>query len=186
MNLQSLSSRRSLVRLSALLALSACDPDIDLAPGDTLHPTPANAPPADAAIITTDSEPQGLSAEALDQWRAARDVLLGAHVTLALGTNEDEGPELFGGILDAAFDRDGNVLVLDAISYEVRTFDRDGRHRGSFGQQGEGPMDFDGTLQSLEVLEDGRLVVGIRGIGMKVLPPLRERTSIRIWFPCCR
>ena len=164
-------AQRPLLALLVLHALSACDPDINLQAGETLHPTPENAPPADAALITTDSEPTGLSPDALDQWRSARDMLLGARVTLALGSNAGDGPELFGGIGDVAFDRDGNVLVLDVLSYEVRTFSPDGRHLGSFGQEGEGPMDFDGTLQSLEVLEDGRLLVAMR-MAMKTFSPV--------------
>ncbi len=69
-NQQVLSTRRLPPPLLALLALSACGPDINLEAGETLHPTPENAPPADAALITTDNEPMGLSADALDQWRA--------------------------------------------------------------------------------------------------------------------
>ena len=111
----------------------------------------------------------GLSADALDQWRAARDMLLGARATLALGTGAAEGPELFGRIGDVAFDRDGNVLVLDAVNYEVRTFGPEGRHLGSLGGHGEGPMEFPGNLHSLEVLEDGRLLVGMRATGQGAL-----------------
>ena len=153
-----------------LLALSGCDSEINLRAGETLHPTPENAPSADAAVITTGSEPAGLSAEALDRWRGARDLLLGAPVALALGTMRDEGPELFGLIGDAAFDLDGNLLVLDALSYEVRIFALDGRHLGSFGQEGEGPMDFPSDLHSLEVLGDGRLLVGMRAAMKSFVP----------------
>ena len=154
-----------------LLALSCCDSGINLRAGETLHPTTENAPTADAARITTDSEPPGLSAEALDRWREARDLLLGAPVALALGTSSEEGPELFGRIGDAAFDLDGNLLVLDPLSYEVRTFASDGRHLGSFGQEGEGPMDFPGEPQSLEVLPDGSLLVDMRA-AMKSFAPV--------------
>ena len=154
-----------------LLALSCCDSGINLRAGETLHPTPENAPSGDAARITTDSEPPGLSAEALDQWREARDLLLGAPVALALGASRDEGPELFGRIGDAAFDRDGNLLVLDPLNYEVRTFASDGRHLGSFGQEGEGPMDFASEPQSLEVLPDGSLLLGMRP-AMKSFAPV--------------
>ena len=79
-------------------------------------------------------------------------MLLGARVTLALGTDAAEGPELFDRIDDVAFDRDGNVLVLDAVNYEVRTFGPEGRHLGSLGRNGEGPMEFPSNLHSLEVL----------------------------------
>ena len=173
MNQQILSIRRIPPLLVALLALSACDQDINLEAGERLHPTPENAPPTDAALITTDSEPTGLSADALDQWRTARDMLLGARVTLALGNDAAEGPELFGRIDDVAFDRDGNVLVLDAVNYEVRTFGPEGRHLRSLGRHGEGPMEFPGNLHSLEVFEDGRLLVGMR-MAMKVFAPVSD------------
>lgn len=140
--------RRPLAPL-VLLALTSCDSGINLRAGETLHPTPENAPSGNAALITTGSEPPGLSTEALARWREARDLLLGAPVALALGTSSEEGPELFGRIGDAAFDLDGNLVVLDPLGYEVRTFAPDGQHLGSFGQEGEGPMDFASEPQSL-------------------------------------
>lgn len=145
-----------------LLALACCDSGINLRAGETLHPTPENAPAGNAALITTDSVPLGVSAAALDRWREARDLLLGAPVALALGTSREEGPELFGRIGDAAFDLDGNLVVLDPLNFEVRTFASDGRHLGSFGHMGEGPMDFASEPQSVEVLPDGSLLVGMR------------------------
>ena len=159
---QASGAQRLVLSVPVLVALAGCDSGINLRAGETLHPTPENAPSGDAALITTGSEPQGLSAEALEQWREARDLLFGAPVALALGTSSEEGPELFGRIGDAAFDLDGNLLVLDPLGYEVRTFAPDGRHLGSFGQEGEGPMDFPGEPQGLEVLPDGSLLVGMR------------------------
>ena len=58
-----------------LLALPGCSGDIKLEGGEILHPTPENAPPADAALITTDTIPTGLTEDALSAWRAARDRL---------------------------------------------------------------------------------------------------------------
>ena len=136
-------AHRSILAPLALIALAACGPDVTLDAGEETPPhirkTP---PPPDAALITTGSEPIGLSAEALTEWRAARDRLLGARTTLALGTSRGESPELFGMIGDAAFDLDGNVLVIDAANYDVRIFGPDGSHLMSFGREGEGPMEF--------------------------------------------
>lgn len=153
---------RPAVPLFALLAFLACGSDINLAAGEELHPTSENAPPEDAVPITTNSEPVGLSAQVLAQWRAARDRLLGARTTLSLGTNRGEGPELFGMIGDVAFDRDGNVVVLDAVNYDVRIFGPGGGHLVSFGREGEGPTEFRSLPHSVTVLSDGRLVVGTR------------------------
>ena len=105
MNRQLSSTRSLLLRLLPLLALCACDQNINLEADETLHPTPEDAPPADEAAITTDNEPTGLSVDALNQWRSARDMLLGARVTLALGTDAAEGPELFGMIGPGALAR---------------------------------------------------------------------------------
>lgn len=164
-------AHRSILAPLALIALAACGPDVTLDAGEELHPTSENAPPPDAALITTGSEPIGLSAEALTEWRAARDGLLGARTTLALGTNRGDSPELFGMIGDVAFDPDGNVVVLDAVNYDVRIFGPDGSHLGSFGREGEGPMEFDTRPHSVAVLSDGRLLVGTRA-AIKIFAPV--------------
>ena len=49
---------------------------------------------------------------------------------LALGTDDTEGPELFGTIGDVAFDAEGNVLVLDAGDRSIRIFGADGASVG--------------------------------------------------------
>lgn len=157
--------------LLALVALSSCNPASDLEADETLHPTPENAPPADAAVVTTDSEPTGLSAEALDEWRAARDMILGARVALALGVDTGDGPERFLWLTDAAFDHSGNLLVLDAGYYEISTFGPDGQHRGRAGFTGTDDTESISNLHSLEVLEDGRILVGMRA-ATKVFTPV--------------
>ena len=164
-------AHRSILAPLALIPLAACGPDVTLDAGEELHPTSENAPPPDAALITTGSEPIGLSAEALTEWRAARDRLLGARTTLALGTSRGESPELFGMIGDVAFDRDGNVLVLDAANYDVRIFGPDGSHLMSFGREGEGPMEFNSRPHSVAGLADGRLLVGMRA-AIKIFAPV--------------
>lgn len=155
-----------------LLALPACDSEIRAGPGETLHPTPENAPPPDASPITTDSLPSRLTDAGLAEWRRSRDRLLGARTTMALGS-EEEGPELFGMIGDATFDPDGNVLVADMINYELRIFGPDGGHLASFGGEGEGPMEFNARPHSVEVLSDGRILVATRA-RMKVFSPVAD------------
>ncbi len=155
----------------ALVALSSCDPAGDLEADETLHPTPENAPPAHASPITADREPAGLPADPLDEWRAARDMILGAHVALALGVDTGDGPERFGWLTDAAFDHSGNLLVLDAGYYEVSTFGPDGQHRGRAGFTGTDDTESISNLHSLEVLEDGRILVGMRA-ATKVFAPV--------------
>lgn len=151
------------------LAILACESEIRVGPGETLHPTPENAPPPDASPITTDSVPSGLSEEVLAEWRRARDRLLGTRTTMALGS-EEEGPELFGMIGDAAFDPDGNVLVADMVNYELRIFGPDGSHLASFGGEGEGPLEFKSRPHSIEVLSGGSILVATGG-RMKTFAP---------------
>ena len=164
-------TRCTLLALLALVALASCDPASDLEADETLHPTPENAPPADASPITTDREPAGLPADALDEWRAARDMILGARVALALGVDTGDGPERFGWITDAAFDPGGNLLVLDAGYYEVSSFGPDGQHRGRVGFTGTDDTESIASLHSLDVLEDGRVLVGMRA-AIKVFAPV--------------
>lgn len=152
-----------------LLVLLACDSEIRVGPGQTLHPNAENAPPPDASPITTERLPKGLTDEGLAEWRRARDRLLDASTTLSLGS-EEEGPELFGLIVDATFDADGSVLVADMMSYELRIFGPDGRHLASLGGEGEGPLEFASYPHSVEVLPDGRIVVATRG-RMKIFTP---------------
>ena len=165
---------RSLPPLTLLLlALPGCSGDIKLAAGEILHPTPENAPPADASLITTDTVPAGLTEEALTAWRAARYRLLNATTVLALGRDDKEGPELFGMISDVAFDAEGNILVADEADYSVRTFGPDGSHVASFGREGEGPMEFSSRPHSIGALADGRILVGTRG-STKIFGPAAD------------
>ncbi len=155
-------ARRRAVLLFLPLALAGCDREPELRAGEILLPTPDNAPPADASVITTDSIPSGLTAEALSLWREARDGLLAARVSLRLGREGTAGPELFGRIGDVNLDSEGNVLVLDELNFELRIFAPDGAFIGRFGREGEGPMEFDSTPHAIEVLDDGRLLVASR------------------------
>lgn len=137
--------------------------------GETLHPTAENALPADAALITRDSLPTGLSPTVLETWRETRDALLGASTELQLGA-EDSGPDAFGRVWDVAVAGPvGRLAVLDEIDQVIRVFDRSGRFIGQTGGIGDGPTEFR-YANGIEVLGDGRLVVSSRGsVQLKVL-----------------
>lgn len=145
--------------LAALLvAVVACNAgDYDLGPGDTLHPNEMNAAPSDASVVSADSLPEGMSSDELRAWKEARDAILGARTVLSLGT-DNEGPELFGAITDVEVDANGNLVVFDMSTQEIRFFDRDGRYLSGFGGFGDGPMEFRDATR-LSVLRDGRVVV---------------------------
>lgn len=154
--------RRVVLLLLATLSLAGCDREPELRAGEILLPTPDNAPPADASAITTDSIPGGLTEEALSHWRESRDRLLAAQVSLRLGREGAEGPELFGRISDVNLDSDGNVLVLDELNFELRVFSPDGAFISWLGREGEGPLEFSSSLHGVEVLSDGRLLMASR------------------------
>lgn len=143
------------------LALGACGDPSDSAGflDPEIHPDAANAVPADAGVIGEDSLPVGLSADALDAWRSARDDLLAAQTVTRLGT-EEEGPQLFGRIGDVAVDAEGNVFVFDPLAMELRVFDSEGGHVSSVGGMGDGPLELRYNLFGVfELLDEGRVLV---------------------------
>ncbi len=147
---------------------SACETG-GIREGEVLHPTPENAPPSDAALIGQDSLPQGLTPGALSAWRSARSTLLGARTELRIGTEDPEGPEMFGRIWDVDVDPADRVFVLDDMAQEIRIFDSGGRLVQAVGGIGDGPTEFR-YANGIELLGDGRLAVSSQGsVRLKVL-----------------
>ena len=79
--------------------------------------------------------------------------------TPRLSIGQISGPEelLFGRIASVSRDSAGNIIVADRQTFEVRVFDPQGRHVVSFGQEGQGPGDFE-ALGAAWPLEDGTLL----------------------------
>ena len=77
----------------------------------------------------------------------------------ALSIGEIEGPEalLFSRIETVRRDADGNVIVADGASDEIRIFDPDGNHLRTSGGVGEGPGEF-GALLGAWPSEDAEIV----------------------------
>jgi len=81
---------------------------------------------------------------------------------LRLGRSDGDGPELFGRIAALAVSADGDILVADGITQQVRVFDRDGAFRTSFGRLGGGPGEFR-NISGMAWDRDGRLWVADLG-----------------------
>lgn len=151
--------------LPAVLLAFGCGDD---EPNAVARPDAIDALPADTAVISTDSIPGGLTADALAEWRAARDALVGAGSLLGIGEYE-EGPAVFGEITDAAIDGAGNILVLDRQAVRVSVFDPEGGFLGSFGGRGDGPEELR-EPRHFTLLGEDRVAVPIPG-RIKVFRP---------------
>ena len=66
----------------------------------------------------------------------------GAEPTLTIGSADGSDPYLFNRIMGMATLSDGRIVVGDAGSDEVRTFDPQGVHLATWGGKGEGPGEF--------------------------------------------
>jgi hypothetical protein len=71
---------------------------------------------------------------------------------VVIGSEDEEGPTLFGGIGAAVLDRGGFLYVLDPASFSVRAFDRTGKFVSQVGRSGRGPGEF---TQPFSILHDG-------------------------------
>lgn len=60
---------------------------------------------------------------------------------LTIGSENSDGPTLFGNITGVAIDLQQNIYVLDYTSKSVRVFAKDGRFLSSAGRPGRGPAD---------------------------------------------
>lgn len=73
--------------------------------------------------------------------------------TASIGSENSEGPTLFGQIQNVALDQNGRVYVLDVSDNTVRIFDRTGTFVSVLGRSGRGPGDFSSPWA---VVHDGR------------------------------
>ncbi|HEX5829740.1 MAG TPA: 6-bladed beta-propeller [Gemmatimonadaceae bacterium] len=61
---------------------------------------------------------------------------------LRIGSEDAEGPEMFGSIADLDVDTLGRVYVLEGQTQELRVFDSTGAHVRTIGRKGAGPGEF--------------------------------------------
>lgn len=117
-----------LAATTLLLGTSACQQD------QNAHTTPATQvrDSADVRIAENPRPPEGSRLG----WE------IGVEPTVTIGSADGSDPYLFNRIMGAATLSDGRIVVGDAGSDEVRTFDPRGVHLASWGGKGEGPGEF--------------------------------------------
>lgn len=171
---------------SIAVTLPACFVSIamgcDRVPQEVIHPTSQNQPPTDAAPIVRDTIPEGLTADGLAAWRAARESLEGARTLYRLGVLSGEGPQVFGQIDDVALSQDDRLFVLDGHAQEVRIFSPTGQFVESFGGLGDGPEELRGAY-GIAVEPTGDVLVIGTGRQVKVFHPTGSGYRFREFRP---
>lgn len=125
--------RRRIGVLSSLAVLAACT-------GDGGTPAPSAGSVRDSAGVRIVENPAPDSTTRLD-WT------LSAEPVLSIGAMDgDPALQLFR-VEDALRLDDGSILVSNGGTSEVRVYDRDGGHRGTWGREGEGPGEFTGLTR---------------------------------------
>jgi hypothetical protein len=77
---------------------------------------------------------------------------------LAIGVEDGDSTQMFGKILDAAVDCEGNIYVVDLGFKDVREYSESGKYLRSIGRKGPGPGEYDAPL-AIDVDGQGNIVV---------------------------
>lgn len=104
-----------------------------------------------------------------------------------------EPPEyVFGQVEDAAVSQEGELIVLDFLSRELRVFDGDGLYRSSFGRAGNGPgeMDWPQSIEwlspdTLLLLDAGNRRISVLHFGDGALTLTREISLPHLFHDLC-
>lgn len=73
-----------------------------------------------------------------------------------------EGPDdnyMFFLPTDFAVDNEGNIYVLDMGNFRIQKFDKDCKYLATFGREGQGPSEFQGTIVGIEIDKSGNIWV---------------------------
>jgi hypothetical protein len=77
---------------------------------------------------------------------------------MRIGSVDEEGPTMFGGLTDLEVDGLGRVWAADDMAKEIRVFGPDGRHVRTVGRKGGGPGEFE-QIGGMDVDPAGRVWV---------------------------
>lgn len=78
---------------------------------------------------------------------------------LHIGARDDDTLSQFGSITSAARLSDGTIAVADAFAYSVRFYAADGTFLTSLGRKGQGPQEFEGSVELVVGPDDTLLAV---------------------------
>ena len=104
---------------------------------DTSTPTRDGSPSVvwdSAGVIIADNDPPPPDSRL--PWR------VGVQPSLTIGSIDSEGADQLFGVTDAMRQPNGKIVIANSGSNELRVFNPDGSHAGTWGGQGEGPGEF--------------------------------------------
>jgi len=134
---------RYLIVLTAALALPMC--------------TPPESGPEWGGSVEDSAGVRMVYNPAIGLWRADEGWTITEDLTI--GADTLDVAYQFGRVTDVAVADDGSIIVLDAMSSEVRVFDASGVHVRSMGQRGEGPGEFSRGPAAVFLMDAGHLVI---------------------------
>lgn len=101
--------------------------------------------------------------------------------TLRIGSEDEEGPYMFGGSISVAQGPDGIIYASEYPDGTIKAFAPDGRHLLTFGRRGRGPGEFV-NLQRLYHDGDSTLYASQPHFGTTVLTAKGGRIAYRTMF----
>ncbi len=95
------------------------------------------------------------------------------------GVEEEGSPHLLGRVNGVGRLRDGRIVLVEALSTEVRLFDAEGGHVWTFGRLGDGPGEFRQPRYIGQASDDSLLIWDDRSARVTELSPSGELREIR-------
>ena len=130
---------------AALLLASCASPD-----------NPSSTVVRDSAGVRIAESPLDASG---DEWRLQLPPVL----QIGRSGGGDDGPDLFGRIMQVIRLSSGDIAVAEGLAAEIRVFDDDGGHLRTFGRRGEGPGEFANLWTIAELPGDTIVAIDPRG-----------------------
>ncbi len=134
--------RLSLFLLSAGLAATACQPDVDRSEPDPPWEEMTELPFSDTqdtagVVIVENARPADT---AFLDWR------IGPEPSLSIGVAEGDEALMLHLVGDATMLPDGRIVIAESGSSELKVFDSTGAHVATWGGRGEGPGEFPASM----------------------------------------